>query len=418
MNDERLAVNRRRFFECLSAMGLGSTLMPDALTIAAQDSDTITIEMIEAAQTIAGISFTREEQQAIVTRLNATRGYMAGFRFLQTANLGNSTQPAIVFNPVPPGKALPAGPRGPASVANRSVSKPSTDEALAFLPVTHLAKLVETRQVKPSELTELYLARLTNYDPDAPLRRQPHGGSGAGAGEAGRRRDRRRPVSWSVARDSLRAEGPVRGSRDEDDLGHLAVQGSGHRHRRHGVHEAEERRRDPGRETVDRRARVDRTVVRRRDAKPLEHAAGRVGLVGRPGLRHGCGAGGLFDRDPTRAARSFSRPLETASPACGRRSAESADTARWRWRGRRTPSARCAARPRIARSCSTPSTAPTEKTTASSTCRSDGTPSADVDETARRVSAVGFCDDAPAGASGSGRQSKTRRAGTTKRRCG
>ena len=93
-------------------MGLGSTLMPDALTIAAQDSDTITIEMIEAAQTIAGISFTREEQQAIVTRLNATRGYLAGFRFLQTANLGNHTQPAIVFNPVPPGKALPAGPRG------------------------------------------------------------------------------------------------------------------------------------------------------------------------------------------------------------------------------------------------------------------------------------------------------------------
>jgi hypothetical protein len=35
-------------------------------------SDTITIEMIEAAQTLAGISFTREEPQAIATRLNAT----------------------------------------------------------------------------------------------------------------------------------------------------------------------------------------------------------------------------------------------------------------------------------------------------------------------------------------------------------
>ena len=39
------------------------------------------------------------------------------------------------------------------------------DEALAFLPVTHLARLVETRQVKPSELTELYLARLKQHDP-------------------------------------------------------------------------------------------------------------------------------------------------------------------------------------------------------------------------------------------------------------
>lgn len=164
MSDEGVAFNRRRFLECLSAMGLGSTLMPDALTIAAQDSSTITVEMIEVAQKIAGVSFTREEQQAIVTRLNATRGYMAGFEFLRTADLGNGMQPAIVFNPVPPGKALPAGPR----FLNRSrpvVTRPSSDEALACLPVTHLAKLVETRQVKPSELTELYLARLAKYDP-------------------------------------------------------------------------------------------------------------------------------------------------------------------------------------------------------------------------------------------------------------
>ncbi len=164
MNEERIALNRRRFFECLSAMGLGFTLMPDALMIAAQDSEAVTVDMIEAAQKIAGVSFTREEQQSIVARLNAPSGYLAGFAFLRTANLGNSTQPAIVFNPVPPGKALPAGPR----FLNRRepvVSRPPTDEALAFLPVTHLAKLVETRQVKPSELTELYLSRLTKYDP-------------------------------------------------------------------------------------------------------------------------------------------------------------------------------------------------------------------------------------------------------------
>ena len=164
MNEERIALNRRRFFECLSAMGLGFTLMPDALMISAQDSETVTVDMIEVAQKIAGVSFTREEQQSIVARLNARSGYLAGFAFLRTANLGNSAQPAIVFNPVPPGKVLPAGPR----FLNRRepvVSRPPTDEALAFLPVTHLAKLVETRQVKPSELTELYLSRLTRYDP-------------------------------------------------------------------------------------------------------------------------------------------------------------------------------------------------------------------------------------------------------------
>ena len=164
MKDERIALNRRHFLASLSAMGLGSTLMPEALTIAAQGADVITIDILEAAQKIAGVSFTSAEQQAIVTRLNATRGHLAGFAALRAASLGDHEQPAIVFNPVPPGKALPTGRRG---LIRRppDVSRPSTDAELAFLPVTHLARLVETRQVKPSELTELYLARLAKYDP-------------------------------------------------------------------------------------------------------------------------------------------------------------------------------------------------------------------------------------------------------------
>jgi Asp-tRNA(Asn)/Glu-tRNA(Gln) amidotransferase A subunit family amidase len=164
MNEERLALERRHFLSCLSAMGLGSTLMPEALTIAAQNAGVVTIDVLEAAQKIAGISFTPAEQQAILTRINRAGGHLAGYAALRAQNLGDDVQPAMVFNPVPPGKALPSGPRG---LIRRSpdVSRPSTDEALAFLPVTHLAKLVETHQVKPSELTELYLSRLTKHDP-------------------------------------------------------------------------------------------------------------------------------------------------------------------------------------------------------------------------------------------------------------
>src|SRR4029079_18775663 len=38
-------------------------------------------------------------------------------------------------------------------------------EALAFLPLTHLSRLVERRDVKPTDLTKLYLARLKTHDP-------------------------------------------------------------------------------------------------------------------------------------------------------------------------------------------------------------------------------------------------------------
>lgn len=159
-----IELKRRHFLACFSAMGLGSTLMPEALTIAAQRADTVTIEVLEAAQKIAGVSFTRAEQQAILTRVNAERGQLAGFAALRAAQLGDDEQPAIVFNPVPPGKVLPSGPRGIVR-SPRQVSRPASDEALAFLPVADLARLVETRLVKPSELTELYLSRLARFDP-------------------------------------------------------------------------------------------------------------------------------------------------------------------------------------------------------------------------------------------------------------
>ena len=165
MDDQQCEVNRRRFLACFSAAGLGSTLMPGALAAVAQDAETITLEMIEAAQAIAGLSFSLDEQQRIVERLNGPRSPLLAFDTLQTANLGNDTQPAVVFNPIPPGKTLPSD-RRPLKRQDLEVSMPATDDELAFLPMTHLAKLVENRQVKPSELTRLYLARLKQYDPE------------------------------------------------------------------------------------------------------------------------------------------------------------------------------------------------------------------------------------------------------------
>lgn len=157
-------MNRRRFVACFSSVGLGSTLMPGALAAIAEDANTITLEMIEAAQKIAGLSFTPAEQLGLLERLNGERSPLSGFAAIRAAGLGNDTPSALVFNPVPPGKPLPTGTSAmhPSAV---DVSMPSTDEELAFLPVTHLAKLVERRDVKPTELAELYLARLKRYDP-------------------------------------------------------------------------------------------------------------------------------------------------------------------------------------------------------------------------------------------------------------
>ena len=164
MTDDRLAPNRRRFLGCLSAAGLGSTLLPGALAAVAQDAETITFEMLDAAQAIAGISFTRDEQERILNRLNGSRSPVPAFGLMKDAGLSNDTQPAFVFNPVPPGKVLPTE-RRPFRRRPLDVTMPASDEELAFLPLTHLSRLVETRQVRSIELTELYLARLREHDP-------------------------------------------------------------------------------------------------------------------------------------------------------------------------------------------------------------------------------------------------------------
>ncbi|MDA1094395.1 MAG: amidase [Acidobacteria bacterium] len=164
MNERKLAVNRRRFIAGLSAAGLGSTLLPGALLAVAQDADEITIEMLEAAQRVAGLRFGPDELQRIVGLLNRPGESGPDVETLRAAGLGNASLCALVFNPVPPGMALPTA-RRPMRRAPIRVSRPTNDEALAFLPVTHLAHLVETRQVTSSELTALYLARLRRHDP-------------------------------------------------------------------------------------------------------------------------------------------------------------------------------------------------------------------------------------------------------------
>jgi Asp-tRNA(Asn)/Glu-tRNA(Gln) amidotransferase A subunit family amidase len=163
MDERQRAINRRRFLECLSAAGLGSTLLPGAIAAVAQDAATITPDMLRDAMRIAGVSFTADEQRRLLEKLNGPAGYQAGYARLRSASLG-TTQPAIVFNPVPPGKKLPTE-RHPLRRQPLDVPVPRSDEELAFLPLTHLATLVETRKVTPTELTTLYLARLKKYDP-------------------------------------------------------------------------------------------------------------------------------------------------------------------------------------------------------------------------------------------------------------
>ncbi len=165
MPDEgRMAFNRRRFVQCLSASGLGATLLPGALAAVAQDAEEISVEMLKAAAAIAGLSFKPEELEAIASQLNGRRSFLNAYERLRREELPNSVSPALVFNPLPPGFQPPRGQR---SVRPAMGPEPSyrNDEELAFLPVTALARLIRSRRITSTELTQVYLSRLKRLDP-------------------------------------------------------------------------------------------------------------------------------------------------------------------------------------------------------------------------------------------------------------
>ncbi len=161
---DALALNRRRFIEYFSALGLGATLLPGALLAQAQDAPQITLGMVDEAARIAGITLSPEAEKKIAEDLSRRNGLPANFKAVREMNLGNDTPSALVFNPLLPGQKLPAG-RGVFKYSRPRVVRPKTDEDLAFLPVIHLAALLRSRTISSVDLTRLYLERLKKYDP-------------------------------------------------------------------------------------------------------------------------------------------------------------------------------------------------------------------------------------------------------------
>jgi Asp-tRNA(Asn)/Glu-tRNA(Gln) amidotransferase A subunit family amidase len=163
MTHERALPDRRQFLGYFSSIGLGSTLLPGVLWGKVAAGAEITKETIAAAEEIAGVSFTDEERAMMVRNLNSQKAVIDA---LHNIALDNSVAPVLVFDPLPSGERLPAKQkRATARHRYPLMARPGSLEELAFHTVGQLAGLVRAQRVKPSELTEMYLARLRRFDP-------------------------------------------------------------------------------------------------------------------------------------------------------------------------------------------------------------------------------------------------------------
>ncbi|MCH7908532.1 MAG: amidase [Candidatus Hydrogenedentes bacterium] len=162
--DSIRGLERRRFLAWCTSIGVGTTLFPGVLwtRMAAAQSENITKEMVAEAEKLAGLEFTDSERESIAKRL---RSQIKDYDRLREVALSNDVPPAIQFDPVLPGMNITV-PDRPAKRSDVTLTPiPKNLDELAFWPVTHLAKAIETRQITSSALTEMYLARLKKYDP-------------------------------------------------------------------------------------------------------------------------------------------------------------------------------------------------------------------------------------------------------------
>jgi Asp-tRNA(Asn)/Glu-tRNA(Gln) amidotransferase A subunit family amidase len=158
-----MELDRRAFVSYFAGVGLGSTLFPGVLWAKLAAGAEITVDTIASAEEVAGVHFDPAERELMLDGLKQQEQRIEA---LHKVSLANSVTPAIVFDPLPPGKKVKVEPRRPmmrSKIARRPA--PADLDELAFLPVTELSELVRRKRVTSVQLTQMYLARLKKYDP-------------------------------------------------------------------------------------------------------------------------------------------------------------------------------------------------------------------------------------------------------------
>ena len=128
----------------------------------AQNSVTITREMIASAEKIIGLDFSDAKRDSMTDGLQEQLG---SYNNLRTVFLPNSVMPSVLFNPIPAGFKFESEKRPFKQSKTVGVEMPANMDDLAFYSVSDLAYLIKSRKVTSEQLTKMYLDRLKKYGP-------------------------------------------------------------------------------------------------------------------------------------------------------------------------------------------------------------------------------------------------------------
>src|SRR5262245_34497402 len=89
-------LSRRRILQVLTSLGVGTTVFRRALAAETQGAGSVTAEMIQQAEWIAGIELKPEDRTSTARALVRA---LRDFQQLRSIKLDNSVPPALVFHP-------------------------------------------------------------------------------------------------------------------------------------------------------------------------------------------------------------------------------------------------------------------------------------------------------------------------------
>src|SRR5262245_9075708 len=154
--------SRRRFLAFFSGSAAGASLLPGVLWAQLQQggASRVTPDMLKGALAISGLTFSDDEQKAMIAGLNRN---LTNYEELRALKIPNDVQPPMYFSAIVPGMKVNRT-REPLRFSAPSVKRPTNLEDAAFWPVTHLAAMLKSKRVTSVELTQMYLARLHRYN--------------------------------------------------------------------------------------------------------------------------------------------------------------------------------------------------------------------------------------------------------------
>jgi Asp-tRNA(Asn)/Glu-tRNA(Gln) amidotransferase A subunit family amidase len=154
--------SRRQVLAVLSSLGIGSTVFQRALAAKAAEEGTVTPEMIQQAEWIAGLELKEAERKSAARALQRA---MKDLKAARALPIDHGVPPALVFRPLADSPGHETARNGVSLPDGPAPARPADADTLAFMPVRALAGLLRSRQVSSVELTKLYLQRLRKYDP-------------------------------------------------------------------------------------------------------------------------------------------------------------------------------------------------------------------------------------------------------------